>query len=597
MSAGATFPRTARPRLAWPQGFGRLGAGEGSLYGPPLIVSWLALLTVVLVALFILYMAFIPDLPTQPGFTFAHWGEVIRPFVLTTVLPNTLTLAAVTLVVSAIFGLPLCWLLNATTLPGRRLLVTILSAQIAIPGFVTAMGWDILVNPTNGLLNQAVAAVLRQSKVPLDVANPAGMGFVLGLMFTPSVVLMMSGPARSLSGVLMEAAAMSGANLWARIRFVVLPLLWPAVLGTFIYTAMTSLAIFEIPSLLGGTSGKNAVLATELFYAANPPSGTSSPDYGAAAVYGVIISCFGFVGIWLYYRVIRNAARYATIGAGNRVGQLTDLGGAGKIIGLAIVALYLLLGSVLPVFMLIWYSILPYYQAPSIAALSSVTLRNYQGILTSIGGFQPIVNTVVLIVSVSILEMFFSIATSWSVIRFRGRLAGVMDFIAMLPHALPHAAIAFSVLMLGFVTVNWLHLPGTLVIVIMTQTICFLAGGTRMMNAALIQVRSDLEEAGRMSGAGTNRILWRITLPLVKESLIFGLLWTALLSGREVTVALFLSGTSNTVMSVAVWRLWQGGLPSYATSGAVLLVVVMGIIAFLAMAVGGRAGAGQARGV
>ena len=70
---------------------------------------------------------------------------------------------------------------------------------------------------------------------------------------------------------------MAGASGPQRLRYIVLPLMWPAVLGGMIYCGMSALSIFEIAALLGGASGSNAVLATELFYAAHPVAPTRPP--------------------------------------------------------------------------------------------------------------------------------------------------------------------------------------------------------------------------------------------------------------------------------------------------------------------------------
>ncbi len=92
-----------------------------------------------------------------------------------------------------------------------------------------------------------------------------------------------------------------------------------------------------------------------------------------------------------------------------------------------------------------------------------------------------------------------------------------------------------------------------------------------------------------MAGAQNRTLFGWITLPLVRDSLVFAFLWTALLAAREVSMALFLAGTNNRVFAVAVWILWQGGLLAYAAAAGVVLVLAMSVVALLALLVGGRA--------
>src|SRR5262249_24368593 len=219
--------------------------------------------------------------------------------------------------------------------------------------------------------------------------------------------------------------------------------------------------------------------------------------------------------------------------------------------------------------MLVWNWLLPFYQPPSLQALSSLTFRNYNALWSAMGGFGPITNTAVLLVLVPLLVVLFSFATSYVVIRSQIPIRKGMDLVAMLPHAIPHVAIAYAVLMFGLVVSSWLPLIGTIAIIAVAQVISFLAGGTRIMNAALLQISPDLEEAARVAGAQNRTMLTWITIPLVRDSLVFALLWVALLAAREVSMALFLAGSSNRVFAGAGWILWPGGPASHAAGGRV----------------------------
>src|SRR5207248_2857191 len=122
--------------------------------------------------------------------------------------------------------------------------------------------------------------------------------------------------------------------------------------------------------------------------------------------------------------------------------------------------------------------------------------------------------------------------------------------------------------------IPWLPFAGTIAIIVIAHSVHWLPYGTRVTNAALAQVHHELEEAAETSGAPPTFIMRRIVAPLVKPSLVYLFMWTCLLSFQEVTMALFLSGPHNQVLSVAVWGLWEGGNFGPATAGAVLLVVL-----------------------
>lgn len=572
----------ARARLA-----GRLG-----LHAIPLALSWLILGGILILSLVVLYMSFVPGLPTQPGFTLQHWANAVRPYVMRRVLPNTLIVGAGTVIVALFFAGPLAWLLNRTTLPLRNLFMALLGVVVLIPGFVKAMGWLLLINERIGLLNHALAALLGVESVPLNLHNPWGMAWVMGLSLTPSMFFLLAGPMRSLDPSLEEAAAVAGANRkWTFLK-IGLPLVWPAVLGGSIYHFMTGLSMFEVPALLGAAGGQVPVLATEMFYAVHPSTGEATLiSYGAAGVYGVLIAVPCLAGLYFYHRVLDRAHRYGVITAKGYRPRLQDLGRL-KYWALGFALLYVLLAAVMPMAVLFWMSLFPYVQMPSLEALSRASFKNYDPdyFLAIIGGVQVIRNTGYLMAIVPALVLIFSVMISWIVVRTRLPLRRLMDNIAMLPHAIPGLAFAFALFIVALLLKRWLPrvpLSGTLGIIVIAHVMERITYATRITHAALIQVQQELEESARVCGARTLTTLWRVLVPLVKPSLVFAGLWTALLTFREVSLALFLAGPRNQVLSVGVWLAWEGGNIGPAAAGAVAMVLVIGLLLLIILGLTG----------
>jgi len=471
---------------------------------------------------------------------------------------------------------------------------------VIVPGFITAMGWIMLVNDRIGLVNKAIGGLLGLETVPLTVVNnPFGIAWVLGLVLTPTMFFLISGPMRTLDPTLEEAAAVAGLNQWRTLLRVSSPLMWPATLAGMIYTFMTAISIFEVPAMLGAASGKVPVLSTELFYAVRP-GGNDLADiaYGAAGVYGTLIAVPSIVALYFYLRVLTRAKRYEVITGKAYRPRDMDLGSY-QWLGLGFVLLYLSLAVVLPMTVLAWSSLLPYLMMPSFEALSKVNLSNYDDLLINLGGISVVRNTLVLMVSVSLLVLFFSFMISWLVVRAKVRLHKLMDVIAMLPHAIPGLAFAFALVMLGIVASLWfpnLPLAGTLGIIVVANVINRLSYGTRITNAALVQVQQELEECAQLCGARNVTIMWRIIVPLVKPSLVYAGLWTAMLTFREVSMALMLSESHNRVLSISIWGLWQTGNLGIAAAGAVVMVLTMGVLMVFTLRFAGSSAVRQRRG-
>jgi len=569
-------------------------------HGLPLVCSWLILSFIVALLLFVFYMTFVPGLPTEPGLTLQHWVNIAHSRMLTEVVPNTVIVGFGAVLVSTCFSLPLAWLLNRTSLPFRNTFITMMAMVVIVPGFITAMGWIMLVNDRIGLVNKAIGGLIGLETVPLTVVNnPFGIAWVLGLVLTPTMFFLISGPMRTLDPTLEEAAAVAGLNQWRTLLRVSSPLMWPATLAGMIYTFMTAISIFEVPAMLGAASGKVPVLSTELFYAVRP-GGNDLADiaYGAAGVYGTLIAVPSIVALYFYLRVLTRAKRYEVITGKAYRPRDMDLGSY-QWLGLGFVLLYLSLAVVLPMTVLAWSSLLPYLMMPSFEALAKVNLSNYDDLLINLGGISVVRNTLVLMVSVSLLVLFFSFMISWLVVRAKVRLHKLMDVIAMLPHAIPGLAFAFALVMLGIVASLWfpnLPLAGTLGIIVVANVINRLSYGTRITNAALVQVQQELEECAQLCGARNATIMWRIIVPLVKPSLVYAGLWTAMLTFREVSMALMLSESHNRVLSISVWGLWQTGNIGIAAAGAVVMVLTMGVLMVFTLRLAGSSAVRQRRG-
>lgn len=567
---------------------------SGSPYWFPLTCALVLLTIIVLLTLLIVYMTFVPGLPLEGGLTLQNWARVATPYVLTRVLPDTAIVGLATVAVSVFFAAPLAWILNRANIPLRNLFITAIAAEVMIPGFVQAMGWLILVNARIGLINALIANAFGVQSVPIDLQNPVGIGWVMGLSLTPTMFFLLSGPMRMLDPTLEEAAAMSGAGRLATLLRVSFPLMLPALLGGAIYSFMSAISFFDIPALLGAAGGQVPVLAAELFYAVHPANQSVNVSYGAAGVYGVLIAAPSLVALLFYFRVLGQARRYSVItGKGYRPRDV-ELG-RWTWVAIGFVLLYLVCGLVLPLLVLIWASLLPTIQFPSPEALGKISLDNYapSQLLPALGGSNVLLNTLLLIVSVPLILLFFSFMISWIVVRTDLPARRVMDTLAMLPHAIPGLAFAFALFMVAIMVARWspaLAFANTLVIIIVANVLSHLAYVTRVTNAALLQVNAELEECARVHGGRTTDTMWRVLLPLIRPSLVYAGLWTAMLTFREVSMALFLSGPKNGVLSVGVWLLWQQGKFDVGAASAIVLVALTGIILFAALALSGNRG-------
>jgi iron(III) transport system permease protein len=500
------------------------------------------------------------------------------------VILNTVLFAISTVAVALVFVIPLVWLLNRTDLPLKRFILILMISGFLVPSFLRAAGWILVFSPQVGLANQLARSLFGLVEAPFDIYNIPGMALVQGLSLVPSAFFMLSAAASAMDPALEEASLASGAGRLRTIFRVSLPLVWPALLATVIYLLMLAVSLFEVPAIIGWPA-RIFVLSSLVYFAVTPNTGL--PSYGLAGAYGALMVFLGLLLALIYFRVVRQSRSYQIVtGRGYRP-TLTPLG-RWKVPSLAFVGLFLVLELALPLIALLWVSLLPRVQPFSLEALSQITLANYAS-LPSYVGWQPFINTGVLVLLAPTFAILLSIVVSWVVVRhqtFPSR--GLLDGLAFLPNAVPHILFAVALAYLALLLRSWIPIYGTILLIALAHGIAFLAYGSRTLNGAIIQIQRELEEAGAVCGSSRFRVLRRIVLPLISRAVFNAWLWIALLSYREVTIALVLTSAGNVVLATLIWQLWTNGLAPEVGALGVLFMLAAIALSWLAFGVFSR---------
>ncbi len=172
-----------------------------------------------------------------------------------------------------------------------------------VPTFVTALIWKFLYNFNFGAINQFIRIFVHNPKAGiywLDQPIPAFIAVVLVniWMSYPFFMVVSLGALQSIPSELLEAAQVDGSSAWQRFRYVMLPLLRPALLPATVLTTITTFQMFNTVFLItaGGpyTSGNiNNPGATEFLmvymYDRVENGGNFFINYGHVAAIAVLV--------------------------------------------------------------------------------------------------------------------------------------------------------------------------------------------------------------------------------------------------------------------------------------------------------------------
>lgn len=178
------------------------------------------------------------------GFSLDAYRMLVTDPYYRTVAFNSLWFAAATTVASVAVAVPVAHSIEKYDIPGKGALLTIISFPNSLPGIVAAFMIIVLIGNT-GIITNFLAVMSGKSANNLAIATS-----VLGLFFAylysmiPRSMLLLRGTYAEVNNDAEEAARSLGATPLRTFYYVTLPQIKPGLIGAFVLTFRTALAIF-----------------------------------------------------------------------------------------------------------------------------------------------------------------------------------------------------------------------------------------------------------------------------------------------------------------------------------------------------------------
>jgi iron(III) transport system permease protein len=417
----------------------------------------------------------------------------------------------------------------------------------------------------------------------LNIFSIWGMIWVEGLHSSPIVFLLMVAAFRSMDPSLEESALMSGATRLQTLRRVTLPLVRPALLSSVLVILITSLESFEVPALLGLQNGIYVFTSRIYFVFRSYPR-----DLQAAGALAVSLLAIAVIGV-IIARLLagRGTKTYQTVtGKGFRPRPL-DLGKWRPVVGAGIL-IYFFATVVGPLLVLLYASLLPYYQAPSVEAFQSFTLDNYRQVFEMNSAGRALVNSLVLGISAACIVMALMSVAAWISVRSTIRGRGVVEQLSFVPLVIPGIVLGVSI---SFVYLRSpIPIYGTLIILLIAYCTKYMPYGMRYATTSMTQISSELEESAQVSGASWWTTFRRVLLPLLSPGIMAGFIYILVVSFRELSSSLLLYSPGNEVLSILIWEQFENGSFNVLAAIGVLMVIALVIMVTIAYKLGAKVG-------
>lgn len=481
-------------------------------------------------------------------------------------LRNSVVIAAAMALIAVPLGGILAFLVVRTDLPGRHWIEPLLLIPVFVSPMVLAFGYVVAAGPV-GFYSVAVNHLL--GLVPWNVYSLTGIAIIAGLTHVPHVYLYSSSALKSLGSDVEEAARMAGSSPFQVARDVSLPMVMPALLFSGVLVFFLGFEIFGLPLVLGDPEG-HLVLATYLYKLTNK---LGTPSYHLMAAVAVCIVAVTFPLVMLQRYLLRNAAKFVTVkGKAGRqrplpLGQWRWVAAAVLFLWLFVTVFVPLSGIALRAFVTNW--------GEGVNLAEVLTLDNFKEVFNQPTLVRGVWNTVLVGVVGGGLSVICYAAVALATHRRPDGWSRFIDYLVLVPRAVPGllAGLAFLWVFLFFPPLS--PLRSTIFSVWLAYTVVWIAYGTRLVSASLLQVGPELEEAGRSVGATRARVSRDITLPLIRFGLLASWLLVFMIFEREYSTGVYLLGPGTEVIGSLLVSLWgTGGADMVAALSLINVVLV-----------------------
>jgi iron(III) transport system permease protein len=466
--------------------------------------------------------------------TFAYLGALLSDPIYLGGLLNSFLLAVTTTSVALLIALPLAFVSDRFLFPGKNLLGSLILVPMILPPFVGAIGIKQILGQYGALNSFIIKLGLRPEGWTFDWlgANQfLGIAIVTALSLYPIIYLNAVAALANIDPAMEEAAENLGCVGFRRFFKITMPLIKPGVFagGTIVF--IWSFTDLGVPLIFDYAR----VTSVQIFYGLKDIGGNPFP-YALVAVMLASSVMFYAIGKGLFGRQAYAMMAKATHSGGpkrlpgGRAWLCTALLGS-----VTFIAILPHLGVVAVAFSNDWYAtVVP----------SNLTLDNFKLALGHELTVPAIANSLKYASISTLIDLVLGVALAYVIVRSKIRGRQILDFLAMMPLAVPGLVLAFGYLAMSqegkfFSFLNPVADPTILLII--AYSVRRLPYVVRSAAAGFQQTSETLEEAAQNLGCPPVKATFKITLPLILANLIAGGLLAFSFAMLEVSDSLILA--------------------------------------------------------
>ena len=533
------------------------------LMADPIMVSTIVVL-VTFLTLFILYPLAVLLVDSvygeETGLTLDIFKRIFGMHTFRTAITNTLKVGFAVGIFSTILGLLFAYVevyvkVRSRFMGGLFQVVSML--PVVSPPFVLSLSMIMLFGKA-GIITRYLLKIYDNS-----VYGFWGITIVQTLTFFPVCYMMLKGLLKNIDPSLEEAARDMGASRFQVFSDVTLPLILPGLGNAFLVTFIESIADFANPMIIGGSYD---TLATTIYLQI-----TGAFDKEGAAAMAVVLLTIT-LAMYLVQKYILEAKTAATLtGKASRARMLIE--------DKSVTVPLTILCSLIALFVIMMYICVPFGALFKTWGYDfSLTTKWFVRVFEKYKGFKAFRDSFLLSLASAPITALLSMIISYLVVKRKFKAKGFIEFVSMLAMAVPGTVLGIGYIR-GFVNgvfgTGFLQgIYGSAAILIIVFVVRSLPTGTRSGISALRQIDKSIEESAYDMGADSFRVFMTVTLPLIKDSFLSGLVTAFVRSITAISAIILLVTPQFLLITVQINEFAEKGSYGIACAFATILIAI-----------------------
>ena len=533
------------------------------LFSDPVMMGTIVLL-IVFLTVFILYPLAILLVDSVysdgTGLTFDFFVASFGKASFRTAITNTLKVGALVGFLSTAIGLLFAYVevyvkVKTRFMGGLFKVVSML--PVVSPPFVLSLSMIMLFGKA-GIITRHLLGIYDN-----NVYGFWGITIVQTMTFFPVCYMMFRGLLKNIDPSMEEAARDMGASRMGVFRSVTLPLLLPGLGNAFLVTFIESIADFANPMIIGGSYD---TLATTIYLQI-----TGAYDKNGACAMAVVLLLITMVMFLVQKFYLERKTAATLTGKASLVRMLIE--------DKSVTVPLTVLCSAVAMFVILMYVCVPFGALFRTWGRDfSLTFRWFEQVFTKYKGLKAFQDSFVLSLIAAPITALLSMIISYLVVKRKFKTKGFIAMVSMLAMAVPGTVLgigyirgfAGGIFRTGFLQ----SIYGTGVILVIVFIVRSLPTGTRSGISALRQIDKSIEESAYDMGAGSLKVFTSVTLPLIKDSFLSGLVTAFVRSITAISAIILLVTPGYLLITVQINEFAEKGSFGIACAFATILIVI-----------------------